>query len=60
MPLRGAGLDLGEVQHLVDEAGEPLGLLDDNPEKLSALGLVQTGIVIEDLRERTDRSERRT
>src|SRR6266446_694916 len=59
MPLRSAGFDLGEVQHLVDEAGEPLGLLDDDPEKLPALGLVQTGIVIEDLRKGADRSERR-
>src|SRR6266705_1916431 len=59
MPLRGAGLYLGEVQHLVDEAGEPLGLLDDDPEKLRALALFEAGIVIEDFRERTDRSERR-
>src|SRR5712691_6604107 len=59
MPLRGAGFDLGEVQHLVDKASQALRFLDDDAEELGALAFVQAGIVVEDLRERADRSERR-
>ena len=59
LPLGAAGLDLREVEDLVDEAGEPLGLLDDDGQVLGAGRDVELGVVVEDLGERADRGERR-
>ena len=53
------GLELGEVEHLVDEAREALGFLDDEAEEAVALVRVDVGMVVQDLRERADRGERR-
>ena len=39
-----AGLDLGHVQHLVDQAAEALGFADDDAQELLALGRGHVGI----------------
>ncbi len=59
MPLGGAGLDLGEVEHLVDEPGQPLALRDDDAEELLALCGLHVGGVEHQLGEGADRGERR-
>ena len=58
-PLGTAGLELGEVQHLVDEAGQSLAFLDNDREELLPLGRVELQVVVQDLGKRPDRRERR-
>ena len=60
LPLGAARLDLGEVEHLVDEPRQPLGLLDDDRRGTAARSAPrQVRVVVEDLGEGTDRGERR-
>ena len=59
VPLRIARFELGEIEHLIDEAGQPLRLLDDDAEEAFALLEVELGTVLQDLGERPDRRERR-
>ena len=59
LPLGVARFDLGEVEHLVDEPRQPLGLLDDDAEELRALAGVEVRVVVQDLGERADRGQRR-
>ena len=58
-PLGTTGLELGEVQHLVDEAGQSFAFLDDDREELLPLGRVELRVVVQDLGKRPDRRERR-
>jgi hypothetical protein len=59
LPFRAAGLDLGEVEHLVDEPRQSLGFPGNDTEELLALGGPDVRIGEQDLRERADRRERR-
>ncbi len=59
MPVRRAGLHLGEVEDVVDQAAQPLALLDDDGDELLALIGVEIRIVAQDLAERADRGQRR-
>ena len=59
LPLGLAGLDLREVQHLVDEPRQALGFLGNDAEEFRALLGVHVGVLEQDLREGADRSERR-
>ena len=54
-----ARLDLGEVEDLVDEPRQALGLLGDDAEEFLALPELDVGVVEQDLGERADRRERR-
>ena len=54
-----ARFDLRQVEHLVDEPREPLGLLGDDAEEFLALRRLDVGVVEQDLGERADRGERR-
>src|SRR3954463_6152723 len=54
-----ARLDLRKVEHLVDEARQPLGLLRDDAEKAIALTGLDVRMLEQNLRKGADRGERR-
>ena len=58
-PLRLAGLDLREVEHLVDQPRQTFALLRDDAEKAFALLGVDIRMLEQDLRKGADRGERR-
>ncbi len=54
-----AALDAGEVEHVVDQAGETLALAGDDPVVLPTGGLARHAVHLERLREHADEGERR-
>ena len=54
LPVHVAGLDLGQVQHLIDQTGEAFGLADQDAQESLALRQVQLWVVVEDLGEGAD------
>ena len=59
MPFRLARLHLRQVENVVDEPGQAFALLHDDTQELAALLDRQVGVVVDDLAEGTDGSERR-
>jgi hypothetical protein len=59
LPLHLPGLDLREVEHVVDQPGQPVRLAHDDLQEVSPLVLGEVGRVEQDLRERADRGQRR-
>ena len=53
------GLDLGEIEQLVDEPRQPLGFGDHDAQEIEALAVRQVGVVAQDLGKRPDRGQRR-
>ena len=59
VPLGMPGLDLRHVEHLVDQAAQPLALRDDDPQELLALPGLHVGRVQHQLGQGADRGQRR-
>src|SRR3546814_15873801 len=59
LPVDAAGLHLGEVENLVDQARQALALLHDDREEAAAVADIDLRIIDQDLAERADRGQRR-
>ena len=54
LPVHVAGLDLGQIQHLIDQTREALGFAHQDAEEVLALRQVQLRVIVEDLGEGAD------
>ncbi|MPN42450.1 hypothetical protein SDC9_190007 [bioreactor metagenome] len=59
MPFSVPRLDLGQVQHLIDQTRQTLGLGDDDAQEALARRQLDPGILQHHFRKRPDRSQRR-